>query len=164
MAALSSSPFVSVVKVDGALQLGGDKSAQPLKAGQTIAAHGTFEDQTETDLGYFVVLRCSEKHHSYDLAPVGCVDPYWSEHLKGSPSVVAKVKARTGEKADSSIELLTRWRIVAEPGMVPASSALEPLGKHGAEEAIKKWHFLSEYIVSDNQARQRSPPHLKNMQ
>ena len=155
MAALSSSPFVCVAKVEGALQLSGEKSSQPLKSGQTIAAHGTFDDLTETGLGVFVVLKCSSRHHTYDLAPVGCVDPYWSEHLKGKPSVTAKVKARAGEKVDSGpngVELLTRWKIVAEPGDEPTVADLEALGKVGAEEAIKKWHFLAEYVVSDQQA------------
>ena len=160
MVSLSSVPFVSVVKIDGALQLSGEKASQPLKAGQTIAAHGTFEDQSETELGFFVVLKCSGRHHTYDLAPVGSADEYWGEHLKGSPSVVAKVKARPGEKAEkgpNGMELLTRWRIVAEPGMVPDVSVLGALGKHGADEAIKKWHFLSEYIVTDKEAGNVTP-------
>ena len=159
MAALSSSPFVCVAKVEGALQLSGEKSSKPLKSGQTIAAHGMFDDQTETQLGFFVVLKCSSRHHVYDLVPVGCIDPYWSEHLKGKPSVIGKVRARVGEKVDSGPngeELLTRWQILAEPGEEPTVAVLGALGKVGAEEAIRKWNFLAEYIVSDQQAGNES--------
>ena len=138
MAALSSTPLVSVAKVDGALQLSGVKAANPFKAGHTIAAHGRFDDGSETELGYFVVLRCSGKHHCYELAPLGCMDAYWAEHLRERPSVKAKVMARPGEKGESTSELLTRWRVIAEPGTEPSPASLDVLGKKGAEDAIKK--------------------------
>ena len=76
MAALSSTPFLSVSKQDGALQLSGDKASRPLAAGQTIGAHGLFDDGSDTDIAVFVVLRVTGKHHVYELAPLGCVDPY----------------------------------------------------------------------------------------
>ena len=76
----------------------GDKATYPLAAGQTIVAHGVFDDYTETDSAIFVVLRSSGKHHAYDFAPLGCVDPFWSDHLKRNPSCTGKVMTRWGEK------------------------------------------------------------------
>ena len=142
MASLSSTPLVSVAKLAGALQLSGDRASRPFLPGQTIAAHGTFDDRSETKLGFFVVLRESGKHHCYELAPLGCLDPYWAEHLARTPSVRAKVMARHGEKMSDNTELITRWRVVAEPGDEPPTTSLEVLGKKGLEEAKTKWLFL----------------------
>ena len=130
----------------------GDKASKPLKAGQTIAAHGTFDDGSETELGFFVVLRSGGKPHWYELAPLGVVDPYWADHLKGRPSVNAKVMSKPGEKVDGNSELLRRWRILAEPGVEPSLASFEVLGKDAAEDTVKKWLFLSEYVVADKQA------------
>ena len=93
MASSGPNSFVSVVKLDGAVQLKGENAARPFKPGQTIATHGTFDDQTETDVGFFVVLRCFKKSHTYELAPLGCKDPYWEEHLKGAGCVSAHRRA-----------------------------------------------------------------------
>ena len=153
MVSLGSSPFVSVVKHASALQLDGERASHPLKAGQTIAAYGKFDDSTDTDLGFFVVLRCSSKHHVYELSPIGSVDPYWGEHLKGKPSITAKVMSRAGEKVSETTELLTRWRVLAEPHVQPPAASLEPLGKQGAEGALKAWSFLSDYVVTEKEAR-----------
>ena len=158
MASFGSAPFVSVAKHPDALQLDGDRAANPLKAGQTIIAHGMFEDQSETAAGYFVVLRSSAKHHTYELAPIGCLDSYWGEHLKGKPSVVAKVMARSGEKVGGTTELLTRWRVVSGPNDKPPPESLEGLGKRGADDAVKKWCFLADYVVTEAQAGNDIPP------
>ena len=146
-------PFVSLAKHADTLQLSGEKAANPLTAGQTICAHGLFDDGSETDLGVFVVLRCSGKHHCYDLAPLGCRDEYWAEHLKKAPSVSVKLVSRHGEKAVDGIEQLTRWRILSEPGAPPEAAEISMLGKSGADDAIRKWHFLADYVVSDQKAR-----------
>ena len=157
MATFGSTAFVSVAKIAGALQLDGERAANPLKAGQTIAAHGTFEDASETDIGFFVVLRASSKSHTYDLAPLGCRDPYWSGHLRDKPSVSAKIMTRPSEKVGTTTELISRWRVVAEAKEMPPPSAWEPLGKRGAEDAAKKWSFLSDYVVTEAEAGNEHP-------
>ena len=153
MASFSSMPYVSVAKIDGTLQLTGAKAANPLAAGQTVAAYGCFDDGSETDLGIFKILRCSGKSHTYDMAPLGCVDPYWGEHLRSAPSVTAKLMTRPGEKTVEGVELLTRWRIISEAGTPPEAGELTVLGKGGAEDATKKWHFLADYVVTEAEAR-----------
>ena len=158
MAAFSSTPFVSLAKCEGTLQLSGAKAAYPLTGGQTIAAYGLFDDGTATDVGVFVVLRCSGKNHCYDLSPLGSIDPYWGEHLGSAPSVAAKLLSRLGEKPTDGVEQLTRWRIIAEAGTPPDAAELEMLGKTGAENALKKWHFLADYVVSDVKAGNDPPP------
>ena len=157
MVSFGSTAFVSVAKLGGAIQLDGENASNPLRAGQTIAAHGMFEDGSETDIGFFVVLKASSKHHTYDLAPLGCRDPYWGGHLAGKPSVSAKIMARANEKVGSTAELISRWRVVAEPKELPSPTSLEPLGKRGAEDAAKKWSFLSDYVVTEAEAGNESP-------
>ena len=48
MVSFGSTPFVSVAKLEMALQLDGEKASRPLKAGQTIAAHGMFDGAPDT--------------------------------------------------------------------------------------------------------------------
>ena len=158
MASFSSTPFVSLAKCEGTLQLSGSKAAHPLTGGQTIAAYGLFDDGSPTDVGVFVVLRCSGKNHVYDFAPLGCIDPYWGEHLGKEPSVSAKLVQRLGDKASGDMEQITPWRILAEAGTPPEAADLEILGKTGADTALKKWHFLADYVVSDVKAG-NDPPH-----
>ena len=156
MASSGPNSFVSIVKLEGATQLKGEHAARPLKPGQAIAAYGTFDDETETDIGFFMVLRSSKKNHTYELAPLGCRDPYWGKHLKGAQSITAKMMCRVNEQVDTkNVELLRRWQVLAEPKEKPPPSAFEALGKKGTEEAMGKWLFLSDYIVTDYQARQR---------
>ena len=159
MASLSSMPFVSLAKYDGSLVLSGDKAARPLVAGQTIVAHGLFDDGTETGPAVFVVLRLSGKHHTYDFAPLGCTDRYWSKHLGDSPSISAKLLSRHDEKVSKDVDQITRWQVLAEPGEQPLTSALTLLGKAGAEKALKKWAFLADYVRSDKQAGNDPPFH-----
>lgn len=152
MAALSSTPFVSLAKLPDALQLTGEKASRPLSAGQTVAVHGYFDDGSHTGLAVMVVLRASGKHHHFEMAPIGCIDPYWGAHLQRSPSVSAKLISRPGEKAIGEIELITRWRVLSEAGSEPLGSDLQFLGKVGAVEAAKRWNFLSDYVVSEKEA------------
>ena len=112
-------------------------------------AHGVFDDYTETDSAIFVVLRSIAKAHIHGFAPLGCVDRYWAGHLKRNPSCTGKIMTRWGEKVPSNMELLTRWRVLAEPGVEPATADLQSLGKDGAEDAVKQWEFLRDYVVAD---------------
>ena len=68
-----------------------------------------------------------------------------------SHSTVASL-TRVASTVDG-VELLTRWRIIAEVGAPPEASEVAVLGKTGAEDALKKWHFLSDYVVTDQKAR-----------
>ena len=71
MMAMSSMSYVSLVALDDAHQLQGTRRSNPLKAGQTIAAHGLFEDNKPTGVGLFFVLRAHEDA-GCELAPIGC--------------------------------------------------------------------------------------------
>ena len=42
---------------------------------------------------------------------------------------------------------------MALSGDEPTVASLVVLGKKGAEEAIRNWHFLSEYVVTEKEAR-----------
>ena len=83
---MSSASFVCVVAQDGAERLTGTAAKQPLLAGQTIIAHGTHEDGTETGAGIFLVLR-QVNARMYMLAPLGSSDEYWDSYLSQMPAV-----------------------------------------------------------------------------
>ena len=139
--------------------LSGERAANPLIPGQTISAHGLFDDGAETGLGVFVVLRASGRKHHYEVAPLGCTDRYWSKHIGDAPSTRVKVISRHGETVMKDVDQLTRWRILAEAGKSPLLADLALLGKPGAEKAHRKWKFLADYMVSDQQAGSDPPFH-----
>ena len=158
MASASNMPFVSIAKMEGALSLSGEKANHPLIAGQTIAAHGLFDDGSETGLAVFVVLRSGSGHHAYELAPLGCTDRHWGKHIGDAPSIRAKLMTRPDEKVSKDVDQITRWKVLAEPGVAPLGAELSMLGKGGADEALRKWVFLSDYVVSEPQAGNEPPP------
>ena len=62
MSSFASSPYVSVMEHGEAVQLSGTEASHPLKAGQMIVGHGTFDDATETGARIFLVLRDMGNH------------------------------------------------------------------------------------------------------
>ena len=62
MSASIPSPYVSVMEHAEAFQLSGNKVRNPLKSGQMIVVHGTFDDLTETGAFIFFVLRDVGSH------------------------------------------------------------------------------------------------------
>jgi hypothetical protein len=148
MAAFSASPYLSLGEHPAAYQLGGEKALNPLVPGQMIIAHGTYEDKTETGPAAFLVLRGTGKH-TYLLAPLGSLDPYWGDHLAKYPQVKARMMREVSETVPKDLELLRRWRVVSEPGKVPKKDDYTALGKHVADGVVQAWKFLSELVVSD---------------
>ena len=140
--------FLSVAELSTAFTLVGSKAANPLAAGATVLGHGTFEDGTETGPAFFVVLR-SVSRGIYLLAPLGTTDGYWGNHLAKAPQVRARILQNVTEKTPKDMELLRHWQPVADPGVEPERSDFKKLGKDGAEEALKKWRFLKDLVVSD---------------
>ena len=72
--------YVSVAELSTAFTLSGPQALDPLAAGSTILAHGTFGGGEETGPALFVVLRTLSRG-TYLLAPIGAVDGYWGDHL-----------------------------------------------------------------------------------
>ena len=156
MPSLVNSPYVSLIPHAEAEQLKGDKARAPLKAGQMIIAHGTFEDGTETGAGIFLILRqCSAKE--YKMAPFGSVDPYWEGYLAGSAHVTVMLMRQTGDAIPADKELLRRWRIVSEAGEAPKKNDYAGFPKTILDGMSKKWKFLNELVVSE-----RPPPEVGN--
>ena len=152
--------YVSVAELNTAYTLSGPKAANPMVAGSTILAHGTFDSGEETGPALFVVLR-SLSRGTYHLAPLGSVDAYWGDHLAKTPQVKGKILQSAKEKVVADIELIRRWRVLAQPGSEPKKEDLSLLGKGDAEKALKTWRFLQEVVVSDKdlpQERQRLLP------
>ena len=152
--------FVSVAELDTAYTLSGAKAGSPLTAGATILGHATFDGGEETGPALFVVLRTLSRG-TYMLAPLGSVDGYWGDHLGKTPQVKGKILQNTKEKALADMELIRRWRALAEPGAEPQKEDLSLLGKGGAERAMKTWRFLQDLVVADTdllQERQRFHP------
>ena len=101
---------------------------------KTIIAHGTFDDGQETGPAGFVVLRNVGKHagmQTYLLAPIGCTDPYWGDHLSKTPQVRACVMRSLKDPVPTGAELLRQWRVVADAGMEPNRDDFSSFGKLG---------------------------------
>jgi hypothetical protein len=152
--------YVSVAELNTAYTLSGPKAANPMVAGSTILAHGTFDSGEETGPALFVVLRTLSRG-TYLLAPLGAVDEYWGNHLAKSPQIKAKILQTPKESVPPDMELIRRWRVLAEPGAATKKEDFALLGKGGAEQALKTWRFLQDLVVSDKevpQERQRPYP------
>ena len=147
--AYSSTQFVSCAALDSAFQLGGDRGLNPMNPGQTIIGHGTFDDGTETGPAAFVVLRNVGKQ-MYLLAPLGSQDPYWADHLSKTPQVRARIMRSEKCTVPSGMELIRRWRVLAEAGCEPKRDDFTFLGRSAADGIGKKWAFLNELVVADN--------------
>ena len=111
----SSTQFVSAADLSSAWQLTGAKLAAPLNPGETIIGHGTFDDGSETGPGVFLVLK-TLPNQIYSMAPLGCDDPYWGDHLKKRRKTDVKVMKNEKEKVPATMELLRRWRVIGRPG------------------------------------------------
>ena len=138
------------MKITGAL------AKQPLKAGQTIIAHGTHEDSSEIGAGIFLVLR-QMGAREYMLAPLGSADEYWESYLSQMPTVKAVLWRDASETMPPEKELIVRWRIVSEVGEAPQNKDFRDFGKAVVEGLSRKWHFLNELVVSE-----KPPPQAGN--
>ena len=156
MASSTIASYVCLVAQDGATRLTGALAKQPLKAGQTIVAHGTHEDGSETGSGIFLVLR-QVSARKYVLAPLGSADEYWDSYLSQMPTVKAILWRDASETMPADTELLGRWRIVSEVGEVPKKRDYGDFEKPIVEGLSKKWHFLNELVVSE-----KPPPQAGN--
>ena len=145
---MSSASFVCVAAQDGAERLAGAAAKQPLLAGQTIIAHGTHEDGTETGAGIFLVLR-QVNARMYMLAPLGTSDEYWDSYLSQMPTVKAVIRRNASDTMPVATELLRRWRIVTEAGEVPKSKDYRGFKKPILDRLSEKWYFLNELVVSE---------------
>ena len=85
-----SSSYVSVMEHGAAVQLTGNRALCPLTPGQTVVGHGTYDDRAETGASIFLVLR-DLGHHTYVMAPMGSLDPYWGDRLSKRPQVKAQL-------------------------------------------------------------------------
>ena len=151
--AIASSPFLSVAALDNAIQLHGDRAVNPWTGGDVIVAHGTFDDGTESGLGAFVVIR-RVAPSVYILAPVGCADPDWQEHLQEKPQIKGRVLRCVKEKIPEEMDLIRRWRKVGSTRSPPSRTDLVFLGEEKADAALQQYKFLVDLVVSDNQAPQ----------
>ena len=156
MSSAANGTFSCLVAQDGAVQLRGILAKEPLKAGQTIVAHGTHEDGTETGAGVFLVLR-QVNARQYVLAPLGSADEYWESYLSRLPTVKAVLWRNASDTMPAGTELLVRWRIVTEAGEVPKSKDYGGFNKPILDRLSKKWHFLNELVVSE-----KPPPQAGN--
>ena len=155
--AFSTTQYVACAEMDSSFQLSGDRALNPLVPGQTIIAHGTFDDGQETGPAGFVVLRNVGKHagmQTYLLAPIGCTDPYWGDHLSKTPQVRACVMRSLKDPVPTGAELLRRWRVVADAGKEPNRDDFSSFGKTVADAVKKKWGFLNELVVADGHVPQ----------
>ena len=153
---MSSASFACLVAQDGAERLTGAAAKQPLIAGQTIIAHGTHDDGSETGAGIFLVLR-QVNARMYVLAPLGSSDEYWESYLSQMPTVEAVLWRNASDTMPAGTELLGRWRIVTEAGEVPKSKDYGGFNKPILDRLTKKWHFLNELVVSE-----KPPPQAGN--
>ena len=143
-----STPFVSLVAFDDAHTLAGQHRGQPVTAGQTIAAHGLFEDRTDTGIGIFFVLKTA-KDGSCDVAPLGARNEYWRSHLAQRASCEAVFLKKHGQELSPTKEVFTRWQILGEPGANVDFAGHDWLGKVGVDEAKKQIIFLRTYVLCD---------------
>ena len=113
--AMASAPFVSLVAFEDAPTLEGARRGQPVTAGQTIAAHGLFEDGEDTDVGLFFVLK-TYRDGGCDVAPLGVRNEYWQSHIPARPSCSAVFLKKHGQELSQTKEVFTKWHILAELG------------------------------------------------
>ena len=151
--AVSSSPFLSVAELDHAIQLHGERAANPWTGGDVIVAHGTFDDGAETGPGAFVVIRRLAPA-VYVLAPVGCADDDWQEHLQDKPQIKGRVLRSVKDKIPEEMDLIRRWRKVGSSKSPPSRADLDFLGEEKVEAAMQQYKFLVDLVVSDDQAPQ----------
>ena len=151
--AVSSSPFLSVAEMENAIQLHGDRAANPWKGGDVLVAHGTYDDGEETGPGAFVVIRRLAPA-LYLLAPVGCTYENWQHHLKDKPQIKARVLRSVKEKIPESMDLVRRWRVVGNSQTPPSREDLLFVGEKDADAALRQYGFLMDLVVTDDQAPQ----------
>ena len=147
-AAIATRSFVGLVEQPDTVQLRGAAAQTPLTAGQMIVGNGTFPDGSATGKGIFLVLRQSSAK-TYVLAPFGSEDGDWSAWLEDKTSVKAVLWRSTKDPVPENDELLRRWQIVSEKGVVPKKEDYVSYGKKIAEGILKKWNFLNELVVSE---------------
>ena len=148
MAALGCT-FSCLVPQPEAVQLKGAGAKSPLFAGQTIVAHGMYDDASETGPGIFLVLR-QVGSTEYVMAPLGSTDSHWESHLKSATTVKALLWKDVKDPIPNDRELLRRWQVVAAAGDEPKKLDFMAFGKATADHVVKKWRFLSELVVSDS--------------
>ena len=151
--AVSSSPFLSLAELDNAIQLHGDRAANPWTGGDVVVAHGTYDDGEETGPGAFVVIRRLAPA-VYLLAPVGCTDPNWQHHLQDKPQIKGRVLRSVKEKIPEEMDLIRRWRKVGNSQSPPSRADLLFLGEKNADAALRQYKFLVDLVVADDQAPQ----------
>ena len=156
MSSSADATFSRLFAQDGAVRLPGAQAKHPIKAGQTIIAHGMHEDGTETGAGIFLVLR-QVSSRQYVLAPLGSADEYWDSYFSQLPTVKAVLQRNSSDTVPAETELLARWRIVSEVGEVPRKKDYGGFEKPILEGLSKKWHFLNELVVSE-----KPPPQAGN--
>ena len=86
----------------------------------------------------------------------------WGDHLAKRPQIKAKILQTPKESVPPDMELIRRWRVLAEPGAAMKKEDFSLLGKAGAEQAMKTWQFLQDLVVSDKdqpQDRDKDPTH-----
>ena len=125
MAALGCT-FSCLVPQPEAVQLKGAGAKSPLFAGQTIVAHGMYDDASETGPGIFLVLR-QVGSIEYVMAPLGSTDSHWESHLKSATTVKALLWKDVKDPIPNDRELLRRWQVVAAAGDEPKNSSAHRL-------------------------------------
>ena len=159
---ISQMPFVSLADVPDAHMLTGDLRGRPMCAGQTVAAHGLFDDGTKTGVGLFFVLR-NATDGGCEVAPLGVENDYWRSHLEQRASCTAVFLKKVGQTIPVSKEMFSKWKILAEPGAdVDLGEGFPWLGKLGAVAARHKIDFLRTYVVSDAAAAPAKVPNRRD--
>ena len=162
--ASSSAQFVSITPMGSAFTLSGAKAVNPLDAGDTICAHGTFEGGEETGAAFFTIVRKKEKSR-YVIAPLGSVDLYWGDHLSKQLQVDAKLMQAVNEKPRNGEELLRRWRVIGTSTTEVDPKEFSVIGKKGMETALRTLTFLQENVVADKRPPPeviKNPPQTRN--
>ena len=152
-AAASPLRFVGLVAQEDTEVLTGDAARVPLRAGQTIVANGTFTDGTATKTGIFLVLR-QLNGKKYLLAPLGTLDKDWGKWLRDHSSVKAILWGSAKDPIPEDDELLRRWSVVAERGVLPRNVDIQDYGKKIVGGIAKQWAFLNDLVVADGPAPQ----------
>ena len=142
------SAFACLVEHPEGVRLKGAAAQTPLRAGQMVIGHGTYEDGSETGPGAFLVLR-QLGAKEYLLAPFGTSDGDWSSYLSDKTTVKAVLLRTAKDAVPKDKELLRRWRVVSESGEVPKRADYEIFGKKIADGVEQKWNFLNELVVSE---------------
>ena len=129
--------------------------------GQTVAAHGLFDDGSNTGVGLFFVVR-----HATDagceVAPLGVENEYWRSHLELRHSCTAVYLKKVGQAIPASKEVFTKWKILAGPGVdFDLGEEFPWLGKVGVAAAKKQIAFLRAYVVADEAASSHKAPNRR---